>query len=252
MDGLRREVMKHDALLKFVPFFLSILLLAACTKYESQVVPFRLPSSLPNAMEVADATIAARTFDNDKEAENAFGFDIKGAGIFPVQVIFDNKGSHSLEIVPAQTFMVDETGNVWPILDQSMAYDRLTKKTELGQVVPEGAKYGALAGAAGGILGAAIGIVSGQNVGEAAAKGAVIGGAAGLTLGGAKGLDNQDVQSQISEDLQKRSLERRPIRPHELAYGFIFFPGEARKARELRLQVRAIDTGKIYSLGLKF
>jgi hypothetical protein len=148
---------------------------AACTKYERKVVPFQLPAAYPNATEAAEATIAAKAYDGKDEAGNAFGFDIRGAGILPVQVIFDNKGAHSLEILPAQTFLVDEANNLWPILDANLAYDRMTKKTELGNVVPEGAKSGMLAGAAGGIIGAAIGIVTGTNVGEAAAKGAAIG-----------------------------------------------------------------------------
>ena len=225
---------------------------SACTKYERQVVPFKLPTAYPNATEAAEATIAAKAYDGKDEAGNAFGFDIRGAGILPVQVIFDNKGAHSLEIVPAQTFLVDEANNLWPILDASLAYDRINKKTELGNVVPEGAKSGMLAGAAGGIIGAAIGIVTGTSVGEAAAKGAAIGAAAGLTMGGAKGLTDDEARYQIRDDLKTRSLEKRAVKPHEIAHGFIFFPGEAGKPKELRLHLKATDTGTIYPLILKF
>lgn len=242
--------MNNKTCFRLMAFFLLILSISACTKYESQVVPFKMPSALPNAMEVADATIAAMSYDNKDEAKAAFGFDIRGAGVLPVQVIFDNKGRHFLEIVPAQTFLYDEANNVWPILDQRLAYDRIAKKTELGKVLPEGGKYGALAGAAGGIIGAAIGIVSGHNVGDAALKGAVLGGAAGLTMGGAQGLDNQDVQYKINDDLKARSLERRAVKPQELAYGFIFFPGEAKKAKLLQLQLKATDSGQIYTVKL--
>jgi hypothetical protein len=225
---------------------------SACTKYERQVVPFQLPAAYPNATEAAEATITAKAYDGEDEARAAFGFDIRGAGILPIQVIFDNKGAHSLEILPAQTFLVDEANNLWPILDASLTYDRITKKTELGNVVPEGAKSGMLAGAAGGIIGAAIGIVTGTNVGNAAAKGAAIGAAAGLTMGGSQGLTDNEVRYQIQDDLKTRSLEKRAVRPQEIAHGFIFFPGEAKKAKELRLQLKAIDTGKIYPLILKF
>src|SRR3972149_1129047 len=132
-------------------------LLTACASYERQVVPFKLPSAYPNATEAAEAFIAAKSYDDKDEAGKAFGFDIKGAGILPVQVIFDNKGGHPLEIVPAQTFLVDEENNLWPILDAGLAYDRITKKTELGKVATEGGKYGGLAGAAGGVIGGALG-----------------------------------------------------------------------------------------------
>jgi len=226
--------------------------LMACTKYERQVVPFKLPSAYPNAVEVAEATIASKAFDDKGEAEKAFGFDIRSAGILPVQVIFDNRGKHPLEILSAQTFLVDEENNLWPLLKENMAYDRIVKKTELGKVLPEGAKYGGLAGAAGGIIGAAIGIVSGHNVGDAAMKGAAIGAAAGLTAGGSKGLTDQEVQFQIREDLKARTLEKRAVKPGEIAHGFLFFPGEAKKVKELRLQLKEVDTGKIHNLTFKF
>ncbi len=242
--------MKNKRCFRLLMIFLLLASIAACTRYERKVVPFKMPSALPNATEVADATVAARPYDDKDEAAAAFGFDIKGAGILPVQVIFDNRGKHSLEIIPAQTFLYDSENNVWQILDQKLAYDRISKKTELGQVLPEGAKYGGLGGAAGGLIGAAIGIVTGHNVGDAALKGAVIGGAAGMTAGGAKGLDTQDVETKIREDLKTRSLERRAVKPQELAHGFIFFPGEVKKAKMLQLQLKVTDTGQIYTIKL--
>jgi hypothetical protein len=45
-------------------------------------------------------------------------------------------------------------------------------------------------------------------------------------------------------------LENRSI-PHGLAYGFLFFPGEAQSAKELRMQVVETDTGKVYVLRFK-
>jgi uncharacterized protein YcfJ len=108
-----------------------------------------------------------------------------------------------------------------------------------------------LGGLAGGIIGAAIGIVSGDNVGDAAMKGAAVGAAAGATIGGAKGLTDGEVQRRIQDDLQKRSLDYRPIKPMEIAYGFIFFPGEANSARELRIRIKDTTTGEIYPMILK-
>ncbi len=231
---------------------LAVVWIAACTTYERQVVPFKMPSAYPNATVVAEATIAAKAYDNKEEATAAFGFDIRGAGILPVQVIFDNTGGHPLEIMTDKTFLVDQEANLWPILGQGMAYDRLSGKTELGRVMPEAAKGGMLAGAAGAVIGAAIGIVTGQNVAASAGKGAAVGAAAGMTMGGAKGLGESDVGYQIQEDLRNRSLEKRAIAPSEMAHGFIFFPGEAGKPAELRISIRAVDTRQVYSLILKF
>lgn len=230
--------------------FICFNMFAACTNYERQVVPFKMPESSPNAVSFDGAIIAARSFTSG-EAKDAFGFDIMSAGIFPVQVSFDNKTDHSLTIIADQTFLIDEESNVWPILDQSMAYDRLTKKTELGKVAPEAIKTGLLLGTAGAVIGAAIGIVTGTNVGKAVGKGAAIGAAAGLTVGGAQGTDNSEVKNKIKEDLQSRSLQFRAIKKGELAYGFIFYPGELKSAKVLRLQLRANNTGQISTFNMQ-
>ncbi|MCX7634434.1 MAG: glycine zipper family protein [Syntrophales bacterium] len=226
-------------------------LVQACATYEPTVVPFKLPSAYPNATEVAGAVVAAYAYTDAAETEKAFGFDMIAAGIIPVKVIFDNKGSHPLDIVAAQTFLADVEGNLWPVLDEKMAYDRIQKKTQFGKVAPEAAKYGGLAGIAGGVIGAAIGIVSGQNVGDAVMKGAAIGAATGITMGGTKGLSDRDVQERIRSDLEKRSLENRSVKPGELAHGFVFFPGESKKPVEMRLRLKEADTGKAYTLNMK-
>jgi hypothetical protein len=238
---------------KFYSIFcccLLILFTISCTRYERQVVPFKLPAGYPNVTNVAGAQIAAKSYDK-KDAETAFGFDILGSGVKPVQVVFDNQGQNSIEIVPDRTYLVDTDNNLWPILDARMAYDRIEKKTELGEVAPKGAKYGALGGIAGGIIGAAIGIVSGQSVGETAMRGAAAGAAGGVLIGGAQGMDNSEVRHQIREDLQTRTLENRGIKPKEIAHGFIFFPGESKKPKEIRLSVKDLGTGKEYPLILK-
>ncbi len=226
--------------------------LLGCTRYERKVVPFKMPQSLPNATWVAGAHIAAQAFADRSEAKSAFGFDIVGAGVLPVQVIFDNQGDHPLEIVPEKTYLIDADNNLWPILESDLAYDRISKKTEYGEVVPESVKPGLIGGAAGAIVGAAIGIVTGENVGEAAGKGAAVGSAAGVLMGGAKGLSDEDVQNKIGGDLQNRSLERKPIPAKDIAHGFIFFPGEATSAAELRLTIRETDTGNSHRLMMKF
>jgi uncharacterized protein YcfJ len=155
-------------------------------------------------------------------------------------------------IIAEQTFLIDAEGNVWPILEQNLAYDRLSKQTELGRVVPEAAKRGLLFGAAGAVIGAAIGIVTGTNVGAAAGKGAAIGAAAGVVSGGGQAaIDQTDVQSKIKQDLQTRSLQYRAVKPGELAHGFIFYPGEAKTAKVLRLQIKETDTGKISTFNMK-
>jgi hypothetical protein len=227
-------------------------LLAGCSAYKQQVVPFKMPSAYPNATEVAGATIAAKAYDDSQEAQNAFGFDIRGAGVFPIQVIFDNRGPHPLEIAPDQTFLVDEQGNLWPVLDSGLVYNRVAKKSEMGKVLPEAGKGSLWGGAAGAVLGAAIGIVTGTNVGSAVGKGAAAGAAMGATIGGVKGASDRDPQTQIREDLERRSLESRPVRPYEIAHGFIFFPGESGRSKELRIRLREMDTKQSHAVIMRF
>lgn len=228
------------------------MLIAGCTPYERQVVPFKTPQNSTNAVHVDGAVIAARSFLDADDAKNAFGFDIRSAGIIPVQVVFDNKSHHPLMIIAEQTFLIDEESNVWPILEQSMAFDRLSKQTELSRVAPEAAKKGLLFGAAGAVIGAAIGIVTGTSVGTAAGKGAALGAAAGVAIGGSQAaMDSSDVQANIQEDLQTRTLHYRAVKPGELAHGFIFYPGEAKTAKILRLQIKETDTGKVSTFDMK-
>lgn len=251
--NMQGEMIMFKIIKKLLPVVLGALtLMAGCMQYESKVVPFRAPQSSPNVVYVDGAAIAARSFIDAEEAKVAFGFDIRRAGILPVQVAFDNKSNHPLMIIAEQTFLIDAEGNVWPILDQRQAYDRLAKETELGRVAPEAAKRGVLFGVAGAVIGAAIGIVTGTNVGAAAGKGAAVGVAAGVVSGGGQyAMDQSDVQAKIKEDLRTRSLQYRAVKPGELAHGFIFYPGEAKTAKVLRLQIKEMDTGRISTFNMK-
>ena len=88
-----------------------MLLLASCQTYQPQVVPFKMPSAYPNVTRAGGADIAAKAYDDPNEAGQAFGYDMRGSGILPVQVVIDNRGTHPLEIVPGQTFLVDTANN---------------------------------------------------------------------------------------------------------------------------------------------
>lgn len=239
------------------PIIIAILLFAfiaagCATSYQAKPLPLKAPSSFPNMVNVAGSQIAAEAFTDPKETKETFGFDILGAGMLPIEVVFDNRGTHPLEIVDHQTFLEDTKGNLWPILSNKIAYERATKYAETKKIFKEGAYTGFLGAAAGTLIGGAIGIVSGSNVGEAAGKGAAVGAAAGATLGGAKAYASNDARREIISDLRAKSLENKPVEPKDLAYGFLFFPGEAKTAKSLRLQIRETDTGKVHVLNMNF
>jgi hypothetical protein len=52
--------------------------------------------------------------------------------------------------------------------------------------------------------------------------------------------------------LQEKSLENKPVKPGILGYGFLFFPAEARSAKQVRLQIRESDTGTVHVLKMGF
>ena len=221
---------------------------ACSTSYVAKPLPFKLPSAYPNAQEVGGAVIGARAFTDAKEAKDNFGFDVINAGMLPVEIVIDNKGPHPLEINGAQTFLEDKQNNLWPVLSRNLAYDRATKYAQTKETFSEAAHSGFLGAAAGAAIGAAIGILSGQNVVETTGKGAAVGAAGGAVMGGANAYNADDARHDIIDDLQQKSLQTKSIAPNILAYGFVFFPAEAKTAKTLRLQVIEKDTGKSYVL----
>lgn len=230
-----------------------LILITACSAaYKQKPLPFRTPASYPNAIEVSGTTIGAKAFDNKKEAKEAFGFAIRDAGLLPVQLVLENQGIHPLSINAGQTFLEDEAGNLWPILDKKIAYERTTKYAETKEIFKEAAYSGFLGATAGAIVGAAVGIISGENLAEAAGKGAAVGAAGGALFGGAKGMVSNDVRKEIIDDLKKKSLEEKPVQPGILTFGFLFFPGEAKTAKHLRLQLKETDTGKLHVVKFDF
>ena len=238
-------------LTKILTIGLLVIFAAACsTAYKAKPLPFRAADSYPNSTEFGETLVGAQAYADKEQAKDAFGFDVRGAGMLPVQVVFDNRGEHPIKINPTQTFLEDQEGNLWPILDREIAYDRATKYAQSKQIVSEGAYHGVLGAAAGAIIGAAVGIVTGTNVGGALGKGAALGGAAGATLGGTKGYASGEARKEIIADLRAKTLENVPVQPKTIAHGFLFFPGEAVSAKNLRLQLMEEDTGKVHVLNL--
>ena len=226
--------------------------LACSTSYKATPVAFKTPAAYGNKVSAGGADMAAQAFADKKAAQQAFGFDVRGAGMLPVQVVFDNLGPHPLKINTEQTFLEDQKGNLWPILNRKMAQERATKYAQTQQIFKEGAYSGFLGAAAGSVLGAAVGVVTGDDVGAAIGKGAAVGAAAGATIGGVGGYASDEARRSIKEDLRDKQLENKEIAPRSLAHGFLFFPGEAESARRLRLQVREADTGKTHTVVIEF
>lgn len=230
----------------------TILISGCTTAFKAQPLPFRLPSQYPNATEVAGVMVGAEAYVDSAKATPLFGFNIREAGMLPVQVVFDNRATTPLTINPGQTFLIDKDGNLWPILKENFAYDRVTKYTQTKKIFGEGAYSGFLGGVAGALIGAAVGVVTGEDVGKSVGRGAVVGAATGAVVGGASGaITADDAAREVMDDFKDKSLQNKPIPPGNIAYGFIFFPGEAQSAALLRLQLIEKDSGKIHNVELR-
>jgi hypothetical protein len=224
-----------------------MLYFGACAKsYQAKPMSFKTPNAYPNVLNVADTTIGTKAYVESETAKKAFGFDIREAGLLPVEVVFDHQGTKTLEIIPTQTFLEDQEGNLWPILASDLAYERMTKYEQTKQIFKEGTYHGFLCAAAGAIIGAAIGIVGGDNVASSAGKGAAVGAAAGATVGASKGYTSDEARHKVITDLNQKSLQNKKIAPNSLTFGFIFFPGEARTAKSLRLLLAEVGSDNKY------
>ncbi len=231
-----------------ITVFIFILFYGCETKYKIKPMSFKMPDSYTNNVNIDGAKIAAKAFVGEEESSKAFGFNVRKAGMLPVQVVFDNQSRHIFKIVAGQSFLEDNDGNLWPVLDGRIAHDRATKYATSGKIIEEGVYHGFWGAAAGSIIGAAIGIVTGDNVAAAAGKGAALGAAAGAVMGGANTYETNDPNRKIIDDFKERSFGNRKITPNIIAHGFLFFPGEAESAKKLRLHLISETTQKAYVL----
>lgn len=208
---------------------------SSCT-YKERVQPISLPTTAPNSIVLNGVWVSADAYADKKAAKEAFGFDIRSAGLLPVQVVFQNDGNLPVSLLPEQTFLVDSQNRAWPVNTLERTYQRVEKHVGVGETVARAGKPAFLIGAAGALAGLAVGIVTGENIGEAMGKGAALGAAAGAIAGGASGY--QDAKSEIKQDLSQKSLVNKPVLPNQIGYGMLFFPGfpeEATDAAQLRL-----------------
>ena len=241
--------------MRFKSLFISIsvlFLLTACATYKTQYTGFKPAAEYHNSVMVGGVTVGAEAFADPAAAREAFGFDIKKAGLLPVQVVMNNRGGSNFEVMGDQTFLVDNNNRYWNLISNYVAVERVSKATQSGAIARgagKGAGWGAVSGA---VLGAAVGVVTGENVADAVGKGAVVGAAGGAVYGGAQGGSDSGRKRTIAEDIRNKGLEGKSIPEQGMANGFLFFPAEATSARELRLQIRNMQTGEIRSAILPF
>jgi hypothetical protein len=224
------------------------LVAGGCARYQRREMPFRAATDYASHQSIDGADLGVLTMDDPRQARDAFGFDIVGAGVLPVQVVIDNNSTQSLHIIPDQSYLILPNGDRYGLLDPDKARERIASKTSWGEVGPQAGR-GALLGGAGGVLiGGALGVVTGRNVLRAAGKGAVVGAAGGAVVGGAQGASEPDTNREIAQDLRTASLQNKRVAPGESGHGILFFPGEARGAVQLHLRLEESPSGDVADL----
>lgn len=242
----------HTAKLSFSPHIVLasalLITLSACATYDDKVAPIPLPSESNNAITVQGVSLLAQSYVDVDHAEDAFGFDIRGAGVLPIRFVVENLSDTEVEIRGDQTFLIDEQKQAWPLLTYEQAYKRINQHVEIGETIQGAAKPAVLLAATGALVGAAVGAVTGGSSAEAAGKGAAAGAAAGAVLGGANRY--HEVGEDIRENLAEQNFENRGIAKGEIAHGYLFFPGdeEALSAHSLRLAIYINDQQHIVRL----
>ncbi len=220
----------------------------ACSTYHQKIPPILLPGYTANSVDVQGAQLAALAYADPKEAEKAFGFDIRGAGLLPIRLVIDNRGRNVVKVNPQQTFLIDRRGLAWPLLTADQAQNRVASSVSLGETLKSGALGVLEGGAAASITGFAIGLVLQNGYGpmlNKAGVGSIVG---GMSSGG----DSRELENRIRKDLNGKSLRNQRLQPGELAQGYLFFPGkeEAESALTLRLGLEMDGYPQVVNLSL--
>jgi hypothetical protein len=242
-----KSIARLSALIVFTAF-------PACTTYKDRVPPVPLPSFRGDYVNVQDAMLAASAYADPEAAREAFGFDIRGAGLLPVRFVIDNQGRNVVKVSPQQTFLIDRQGLAWPLLTTEQAQNRVAGAVQLGGMA-RNAGISALWGGAAGLLGGfAVSLLLDGGMGPAAHTNlldqTVVGAGVGAFFGGAE--DSQMQENDIRRNLIGKSMRNQRVQPGELAYGYLFFPGkqEAQSAVSLRLGLEIDGYPQVVNLPL--
>ncbi len=188
--------------------------LVSCNTYQDRGT--KAPA-LPKAkqavqVEAEGARFSALAYDDPRQAELAFGFDILSAGLLPVRIGIENRSGGPVKLIPRQTFLIDLDGQAWPLLTSDQAFGRLGGAGFLVQGVSRIPPLDDLDALTGFAIDMAPAPSSTADAGVWSEK-------------------------RVSQSLAERKLRNRKVAQGEAGYGALYFPGrnEARNVRSLRL-----------------
>jgi outer membrane lipoprotein SlyB len=228
-----------------IAFLFCLMLTMACSKaFVAKPVRFKMPSVYGNAVSIDKTIAAAEVFNKPRQDKKTFGFDIHGAGMLPVQVVFKNTGYTDYQVVVDQTFLEENNGNMWEVLTGDIAKARATQHAQDKKAIKEAGKKGMIAAAIGAITGAIIGTVTGDKIGKTAGTGAAVGAGTGAVYGAVKALEKDDEEKKSLKSFNETLIEHKIIRAGCITRGFLFFPGEAKRPKYLWLTLKDSFDGK--------
>ncbi|MDR2386356.1 MAG: hypothetical protein LBE80_02065 [Deltaproteobacteria bacterium] len=213
-----------------------MLIAAACApRYEFKPVPIRPLEGYSNLINFNGGLVGAHAVYDSKEVVKFFGFDLKKAGVIPIQLSVKNNLPQE-SLILAKANLLDAEGLLWEVLPSDVVVRRIDEHTSGGLSGDQGLRRSLLWGLAGGVLGAAIGVASGTSVAEAAGKGAAVGAAIGVTSSIAQaGTDTSSDAGEIQRDFSTRDIDHATIKAGETVNGLLYFPAESAQPKRLKL-----------------
>jgi hypothetical protein len=219
----------------------AMLVTAACApRYEFKPVPVRSLEAFDSRVAFSGGLVAAHAIYDTKEVTKFFGFDLKKAGVIPVQLAVRNNQDQGALVLYKAT-LLDAEGLLWEVLPSDVVVRRIDEHTSGGLSGEQGARRTLLWGLAGGVLGAAIGVVGGTSVAEAAAKGAAVGAAVGVTSSIAQAGTETSDAGEIQRDFSTRNIDHATIGAGETVNGLLYFPAEAAQPRRINLTFKTVE-----------
>ncbi|MDR2352244.1 MAG: hypothetical protein LBF22_03620 [Deltaproteobacteria bacterium] len=229
--------------------FLASTLVGCAPSYEFRAIPIRPMAAYPGHQSLPGANVGSIAYYDSQELTNLFGFDLKKAGVIPVQLLIENTGNNSIIVLPGST-LTDSSGLIWEVLPSDIVFQRLDNYTSGSISTEKGLQRTLTWGLAGAIVGAAVGIVAGESVGTAVGKGLAVGAAAGASSA-VLGVGTQENSTgELVRDFSSRSLEHCSIPSGQQASGFLYFPGEAKQPRSLKLNLSVNGIPETLTLNL--
>ncbi|MDR2200076.1 MAG: hypothetical protein LBR53_11620 [Deltaproteobacteria bacterium] len=209
---------------------------ACAPQYRYKPIPVKALEDYPGKASADGVTVGAEAFYDSARLAELFGFDLKKAGVVPVQIKIRNSGTKTVTVEPGST-LTDAKGLTWEVLPSSVVFQRIDEYTSGGLSMGQGAKRTLLWGLAGAVVGAAVGVATGTSVGEGAGKGAAVGGAMGASTAILGMGPEEDTSGDVVRDFSSRSIDHASIAPGEEASGFLYFPAESAAPENLRLNL---------------